>query len=72
MKIQNVLKFIPNLAEHTTSLRNLIKKDVVFKLQKPQLDAIENLKTLVTSARCLKVFDSFKNRCRFGRIRSSS
>ena len=50
-------KCIPNLAEHATPLRNLLKKDVVFKLQKPQLDAIENLKTLVT-ARCLKIFDS--------------
>ena len=51
-------KFIPNLAKHTTPLGNLLKKDVVFKLQKPQLDAIENLKTLVTSAPCLKIFDS--------------
>ena len=50
-------KFIPNLAKHTTPLRNL-KKDVVFELQKPQLDAIENLKTLVTSAPYLKIFDS--------------
>ena len=49
-------KFIPNLAEHTTPLRNLLKKDV-FKLQKPQFDTIENLKTLVTSALCLKIFD---------------
>ena len=51
-------KFIPNLTKHTTPLGNLLKKDVVFKLQKPQLDAIENLKTLVTSAPCLKIFDS--------------
>ena len=29
-----------------------------FGLQKSQLDAIENLKTLVTSAPCLKIFDS--------------
>ena len=50
-------KFIPNLAKHTTPLGNLLKKDVVFQLQKPQLDAIENLKTLVTSAPCLKIFD---------------
>ena len=50
-------KFIPNLAEHATPLRNLLKKNVVFKLQKPQFDAIEKLKTLVT-APCLKIFDS--------------
>ena len=48
-------KFIPNLAEHTTPIRNILKKDVVFELQKPQLDAIENL---VTSAPCLKISDS--------------
>ena len=51
-------KFIPNLTEHTAPLRNLLKKDVFFKLQKPQLHVIENLKTLVTSAPCLKIFDS--------------
>ena len=28
-------KFIPNLTEHTTPLRNLLQKDVVFELQKP-------------------------------------
>ena len=37
-------KLIPNLAEHTTPLRNLLKKDVL-ELKKPQLDTIENLKT---------------------------
>ena len=41
-------KFIPNLAEHTTPLRNLLKKDVSFELQKPQVDAIEYLKIFVT------------------------
>ena len=51
-------RFISNLTKHITSLRSLHKKDVVFKLQKPQLDAIENLKTLVTSAPCLKISDS--------------
>ena len=51
-------RFIPNLTEHTAPLRNLLKKDVFFKLQKPQLHVIENLKTLVTSAPCLKIFDS--------------
>ena len=42
-------KFISNLARHTTPLHNILKKDVFFKLQKPQLDTIEYLKTLVTS-----------------------
>ena len=51
-------KFVPILTKRTTPLCNLLKKDVVFKLQKPELDAIENLKTLVTSAPCLKILDS--------------
>ena len=51
-------KFIPNLTEVTAPLRVLLKKDVVFKLQKFQLDVIEKLKTLITSAPILKSFDS--------------
>ena len=51
-------KFIPNLTEVTAPLRVLLKKDVVFKLQKSQLDVIEKLKTLITSAPILKSFDS--------------
>ena len=50
-------KFIPNLAEVTAPLRALLKKDVAFNLQKPQLDAIEKLKILITSAPILKIFD---------------
>ena len=50
-------KFIPNLAEVTALLRVLLKKDVVLNLQKPQLDAIEKLKTLITSVIILKFFD---------------
>ena len=30
----------------------------MFELHKPQLDSIENFKTLVTSAPCLEIFDS--------------
>ena len=50
-------KFIPNLAEVTALLQVLLKKDVVFNLQKPQLDAIEKLKTLITPDIILKFFD---------------
>ena len=39
--VDNLEKVIPNLAEHTTPLRNLLKKDV-FELQKSQLDPTEN------------------------------
>ena len=50
-------KLIPNFAEVTAPLRALLKKYVAFNLQKLQLDAIEKLKTLITSAPTLKVFD---------------
>ena len=51
-------KFNPNLTKYTTPLGNILKKDVVFELQKPQLNANVNLKTLETSAPFLKIFDS--------------
>ena len=44
---------MPNIPLHS----NLPQKDVAFKLQKPQSDTIENLKTLVT-APCRKIFNS--------------
>ena len=53
-------KFIPNITEHTIPLH---KKDVVFELQKPQLDVIKSLKTLVTSAPSLEIFDSKSRTC---------
>ena len=56
-------KFIPNITEHTIPLHNLLKKDVVFELQKPQLDVIKSLKTLVTSAPSLEIFDSKSPTC---------
>ena len=36
-------KFIPNLAEVTSPLGTLLKKEVEFKLENPQLDAIGEL-----------------------------
>ena len=38
--ITDLGKFIPNLAEVTSSFCTLLKKGVEFNLQKPQLDAI--------------------------------
>ena len=55
--ITYVGKFIPNLAEITSPLRTLLKKEVEFKLEKPQLDAIGKLKLLVTTTACLKIFN---------------
>ena len=50
-------KFIPSLAEVTAPIWALLKKNVALNLQKPQLDAIEKLKTSITSAPILKIFD---------------
>ena len=36
-------KFIPNLVEVMASFRALLKKEVVFNLQKSQLDAIKKV-----------------------------
>ena len=48
-------KFFPNLTELTAPPRALLKKDVVFNLQKPQSDTIEKLKNLITPAPILKI-----------------
>ena len=50
--------FMSDLTEHTAPLRNVLKKDTVFELQGPQLNVIEKLKTWITLAPCLKIFDS--------------
>ena len=50
-------KFIPNLAEVTSPPRTLLKKEVEFKLEKSQLNAIGKLKGLVTTTPCLKIFN---------------
>ena len=42
-------KFIPNLSQITAPLRQLLKKDAFFNLQQPQLDAINEIKRLITS-----------------------
>ena len=56
-------KFIPNLAEGTSPLCTLLKKEVEFKLEKPQLDAIGKLKLLVTTTPCLKIFNPNLQTC---------
>ena len=50
-------KFIPNLVEVTSPFRTLLKKEVEFKLEKTQLDAIRKLKLLVTTTPSLKIFN---------------
>ena len=50
-------KFIPNLSHVTAPLRQLLKKDVLFNLQQTQLNAISEIKRLITSPPCLKFYD---------------
>ena len=55
--INYVAKFVPNLSQITAPLRLLLKNDVQFIMQKPQLDAISLLKHIITTSPCLKFFD---------------
>jgi len=50
-------KFIPNLSKATAPLRKLLEKDIMWNLDKPQMDAINNLKQLVTSSPTLQFYD---------------
>ena len=56
--VNSISKFISNLAEVAAPPRALLKKDIFFNLEKPQLDAIEKLKTLIKSVPILKIFYS--------------
>ena len=55
--VNYVGKFIPNLSQITAPLRQLLKKNVLFDLQQPQLNAINEIKRLITSPPCLKFYD---------------
>lgn len=55
--INYVGKFIPNLAEIAAPLRLLLKKDNEYLFQKPQIEAFEKLKTIITSPPILKFFN---------------
>ena len=50
-------KFIVNLSETTAPLRKLLEKDTLWSFDKPQQDAFDTLKDLVTKAPVLKYFD---------------
>ena len=55
--IKYLRKFIPNLAEVTSRLHTLLKKEVKFKFEKPQLDAVGKLKLLFTTNPSRKIFN---------------
>ena len=49
-------KFILNLAELTAPLRQLLEKNVVFSLEKPQIEAIRTLKDRIVGSGVLKFY----------------
>ena len=50
-------KFIKNLAEVTAPLRKMMQKDVEFLLMESQLNAIDQIKKLLTTAPVLRYYD---------------
>jgi len=58
--IQYLSPFIPNLAEKSSILRDLLKQDVPFIWDSNHQSAFDNLKATVTSTSTLKYFDTSK------------
>lgn len=55
--INYVRSFIPNLAEITTPLRLLLKKNVIFKWEMIHSNCIDSIKNILTSPQVLKPFN---------------
>jgi hypothetical protein len=53
-------KFIPNVAELSKPLRELLKKEVVFRWDFEQQKAFEQLKYILTAAPVLRFYDPSK------------
>ena len=54
--VNYLAKFIPNLAELTAPLRQLLEKNVVWSSDKPQIESIRNLKDRIISSSILKFY----------------
>ena len=52
--------FIPKLAEHAHSLRELLKQDVPYLWQEDHQENFQKMKQLVSSSTCLKYYDPTK------------
>lgn len=50
--------FIPNMADLSTPLRELLKKDVAWQWMQPHADAVAKLKDAITKAPVLQIFDA--------------
>ena len=53
-------KFIPNLSDLTAPLRTLLEKDVLWTYDKPQKQAVQKLKQMITTSPVLKYYDPNK------------
>lgn len=59
--INYVRNFIPNLADITAPLRDLLKKNILFRWEKIHTDTVEKIKNILTSPVVLRSFDSNKS-----------
>ena len=50
-------KFVPKLSQETAPLRELLKKNLEFVIQKPQKDAFDGLKTLILTIPVLQFYN---------------
>jgi hypothetical protein len=56
-KVNYLGKFIPSYSTITAPLRQLLQKDTIYTIQTPQLEAIEQLKQLITSSPVLQFYN---------------
>jgi hypothetical protein len=54
-------KYIPNYSEETQPLRDLLKKDVVFRWEDHQRNAFQKIKNSLVKSQVLKFFNPAKN-----------
>ena len=62
--INNVRKSIPNLAQITKPLRELLKKEIDWHWNKTHEEAVNKIKELLISRSCL-AFSTHQKQCRF-------
>ena len=55
--VQYLAKFLPLLSDVSVPLRDVIKKDVQFVMEQPQIDSFNKIKHLITSAPVLRFYD---------------
>ena len=59
--VNYVAKFLPNVSEITSPLREILKKDVIFSWESNQQKSFEQIKKLIASAQCVNLYDVNKD-----------